>query len=101
MEAQVNNGFTAVGLHAPNGTSSPTNSNVPQPLPIQAIRPIQAVQPQVRYLFVIRANTFLRNSISITFPTNTFSSESAFDFYVNTSCHIIECTVPRKYLPKY
>ena len=98
---QVNNGFTAVGLHAPNGTSSPTNSNVPQPLPIQAIRPIQAVQPQVRYLFVIRANSFLRNSISITFPTNTFPSESAFDFYVNTSCHIIECTVPRKYLPKY
>ena len=98
---QVNNGFTAVGLHAPNGTSSPTNSNVPQPLPIQAIRPIQAVQPQVRYLFVIRANTFLRNSISITFPAITFPSESAFDFYVNTSCHIIECAVPRKYLPKY
>lgn len=45
---QVNNGFTAVGLHAPNGTSSPTNSSAPpQPLPIQAIRPIQAVQPQV------------------------------------------------------
>ena len=49
---QTNNGFTAVGLHAPNGTSSPTNSNVPQPLPIQAIRPIQAVQPQVKQFWI-------------------------------------------------
>ena len=98
---QVNNGFTAVGLHAPNGTSSPTNSNVPQPLPIQAIRPIQAVQPQVKYLVVvdlcsnfIRANTYYVSCVipllSNYFSANTFSSESAFDFYVNTSCHIIE-----------
>ena len=43
----------------------------------------------------------LRNSLSITFPINTFSSESAFDFYVNTSCHIVECTVLRKYVHTY
>lgn len=77
---QVNNGFTAVGLHAPNGTSSPTNSNVPQPLPIQAIRPIQAVQPQVKYLIVIRANTILRNSISTTFPTQYIFKWKCFRF---------------------
>lgn len=59
---QVNNGFTAVGLHAPNGTSSPTNSNVPQPLPIQAIRPIQAVQPQVN---TMPATTCVGNPVGL------------------------------------
>ena len=46
----VNNGFTAVNLHAAT-SGSPPNSAM-QPLPIQPVRPIQLVQPnQVRPLF--------------------------------------------------
>jgi hypothetical protein len=48
---QINGGFTAVNLHAAaannhhqNGSTSLQSHNVPQPLPIQAIRPIQPVQ---------------------------------------------------------